>query len=278
MALMVPQDKTFIIAEIGINHDGDFQTAKNMIYAAKESGADAVKFQTYLLDERTNPSSKYYELFKKCCLTYDQFAELKEYSDAIGIEFFSTPFGTTSLNFLMGLGTQRIKIASFDVTNTKLLDDISNWCLNVPQANVIMSVGMANRLEVMTALEHLKTVSSISLLHCVSSYPTPEEEAGLLAIKSLSLIGSSKITRVGYSDHTSGIRVPALAVLVGATVIEKHFTLDKDNGAVDNPVSASPGDMRDMVTLIRSYEELLGSGSIEMKEIEKAATVFRRTT
>lgn len=275
MTLVVPQEKTFIIAEAGINHNGNLQTAMNLALAAKKSGCDAVKFQTYQTDKRIAKDNPAYDILKSCEMSYEDQEELFKYCNEIGIEFFSTPFDNESLNFLMGLGIKRIKIASFDVTNTKFLDDVSKWTMNVPGTNVIMSVGMANRIEVIDALEHLK-YASISLLHCVSSYPTPEQEAGLLSIRSLGMIGHSRVSRVGYSDHTAGIMVPALSVLVGATVVEKHFTLDRGNGAVDNAVSADPDDMKSMVSIIRSYEELLGTGVIEMKEIEKAATIFRR--
>lgn len=273
---MVPQEKTFVIAEAGINHEGNLQIAKDLAYAAKESGADAVKFQTYQTDKRVAKDNPAYDILKRCELSYDQQAELVEYCSEVEIEFFSTPFDSDSLNFLIDQKVKRIKLASFDVTNTEFLRAVNGKCEANPSLNVIMSVGMANRQEVLQALDNLNKVSNLYLLHCVSSYPTPEQEAGLLAVKSLGFIGNSHITRVGYSDHTSGIRVPALAVLVGATVIEKHFTLDLNSAAVDNPVSADPSMMKEMIETIRAYEELLGDGIIAMKEIEQAATAFRR--
>lgn len=269
--------KTFIISECGINHNGNLVLAKDLAYASKVAGADAAKFQTYQTDKRTRKDSPIYDILKKCEMSYDDQFELAEYCDRIGIEFFSTPFDSESLSFLTdNVKVKRIKVASFDVTNRMFLDNINEACLNNPELEVIMSAGMANIKEVDEALICLGNAARISLLHCVSSYPTPDTRVNLRAIKALGEISYSYVDRLGYSDHTSGVHIPALSVLAGAQVVEKHFTLDLKGDYVDNPVSADPTMMKLMVSTIRHYEQLLGDGDLSMQDIEKAATAFRR--
>jgi len=268
--------RTFIIAEAGINHNGKMQDAKDLIEAAKESGADAVKFQTYQTEKRVDTNSPIYDILKKCELDYDQQTELKVYADKVGIEFFSTPFDEQSLSFLIErLGVRRIKLASFDVTNTKFLMAVNEYAQSLPTLRVLLSTGMSNAHEISNALLCLQNTPYLTLLHCISSYPTPENEVNLSAIWSLKhLIHGPR--SVGYSDHTSDILAPALAVIAGATTIEKHFTLDMNNGAPDNPVSADPSMMRQMVDVIRMHEEMMGDGLLKMRDVEKNSELFRR--
>ena len=268
--------KTFVIAEAGINHDGDLQAAKDLVEAAKEAGCSAVKFQTYQTDKRVQKDNPAYDILKRCELTYDQQREVKEHADKVGIEFFSTPFDEESLRFLVeDLGIRRVKLASFDVTNTKFLSAVNHYGTQHPVFRVIMSTGMANSYEISQAVDKFPNVAYLTVLHCVSSYPTPPVWANLSAIKALRHMVHGP-REVGYSDHTNGILVPAAAVLVGATTIEKHFTLDQRGPGVDNPVSADPKMMKEMVATIKMYEEWLGDGELGMSEVEKAAQVFRR--
>lgn len=268
--------ETFVVAEIGINHDGNVERAKSMIYEAKEAGTSAVKLQTYTLEERVNEANKQYEdLFRKCMLDEKEHMLLKEFADSIGIELFSTPFGTQSLEFLVNqMGVKNMKLASFDVTNRVFLRKVANIC-GKNDIGVILSTGMAYESDIKNALYELEPCERLSLLHCVSAYPTPIEKVNLAAIRSMKCILPIE-WNVGYSDHTNGIEAPSLAVLLGARVIEKHFTLDLDGPGVDNPVSADPTMMKDMVNRIKLYEEMLGGGDIYMQDIEKSATIFRR--
>jgi len=266
--------RTFIIAEAGINHMGSLAEAKALVEAAKECGCDAVKFQSYRAEDRVDPSHGVFDLLKSCELNFEEQTELKCYADKIGIEFFSTPFSEEMLFFLIErLGLRRIKLASFDVTNRKFLNAVNQYATVLPTLKVIMSTGMANTKELYNAVElNLRNVKNLTLLHCISSYPTPETEVNLGVITKLKALAKT----VGYSDHTDDILAPSLAVVAGAQVIEKHFTLDLDNGAVDNPVSADPEMMSQMVEVIRLHEVMLGNGLIGPKDIEEAAFAFRR--
>lgn len=269
--------KTFIVAEAGINHKGDLNLAKSLVEAAKESGCDAVKFQTYRSESRASPGSEIYDILKSCELNFEQQTDLKVHADNVGIEFFSTPFDEEMLFFLIErLGLRRIKLASFDVTNRKILSLVNEYAKNLPSLHVILSTGMANYREINIALKHLTNTSNLTLMHCVSSYPTPEENVNLSAI--MTLKGILHERTVGYSDHTNDILAPALSVIAGAVVVEKHFTLDLDNGAVDNPVSADPVMMKEMVDVIRIHEKMMGDGLLNMQDIEEQALIFRRHT
>jgi len=267
--------KTFIISECGINHMGDLNLAKQMVEASKECGVDAVKFQTYKTELRADPNVPVYDILKSCELTYEQQTELKLHADKVGIEFFSTPFDEEALFFLLDkLGIRRVKLASFDVTNKKFLSKINAYAKNLPALKVIMSTGMASYGDLNLALKCMPSVSHLTLLHCVSAYPTPEDQVNLSAIQTLQTVMGS--ANVGYSDHTSDILAPALAVVAGATTIEKHFTLDLNNGAVDNPVSVDPTAMKQMVEVIRLHESMMGDGLIKMQDIERSTSVYRR--
>ena len=265
--------KTFIIAEAGINHMGNLAEAKALVEAAKECGCDAVKFQSYQAHLRVDKSNPIFDLLKSCELNYEQQTELKCHADKVGIEFFSTPFDEEALFFLIErLGLRLIKLASFDVTNRKFLNAVNDYAKVLPTLKVILSTGMATAKELYAAKNCLRDTMHLALLHCVSSYPTPETEVNLNAIRTLR--GLTKT--IGYSDHTNDILAPTLAVLAGATIVEKHFTLDLNNGAPDNPVSADPKMMKQMVEVIRLHEVMMGDGLIEMKDVEKPTVIFRR--
>ena len=267
--------KTFVIAEAGINHDGDLQRAKNLVEAAKECGCSAVKFQTYKTELRVQKDNPAYYTLQRCELDNEQQTQLKKHADDVGIEFLSTPFDAGAVDFLINdLGLRRIKLASFDVTNTKFLDIINKYGKQYSDLNVIMSCGMASSYDILSAIGILEDVFCLTLLHCISSYPTPDLQVNLSSINSLRDFACN----VGYSDHTDGIIIPAMAVLVGATVVEKHFTLSLDGPGVDNPVSADPKMMKEMIDIIKRYEKILGDGNLEICDIEKAAMVFRRVS
>jgi sialic acid synthase SpsE len=267
--------KTFIVAEAGINHQGDLEKAKALVESAKECGCNAVKFQTYVAETRADPGTEIYDVLKSCELNYEQQTELKVHADKVGIEFFSTPYDENMLFFLIErLGLRRIKLSSFDVTNRKMLMAVNEYARNLSSFGVILSTGMANYRDIEIATRCMSNVKHLTLMHCVSAYPTPENRVNLSAIKTLKQVMFGR--EIGYSDHTDDILAPALAVIAGATVIEKHFTLDLNNGAADNPVSADPKMMKQMVEVIRVHEGMLGDGLLNLQDIEKPALMYRR--
>lgn len=261
---------TYVIAEIGINHGGNINVAKRLIDSAVRSGADAVKFQTYLTEKRAPKNNKeMFDILKKCELPFEAFIKLKEYADNLGVEFFSTAFDEESVDFLNDIGCDIFKIASFDVTNHKLLRKVAKT-----KKNVILSVGMSNIKEVTEAYKILKEeTDNIILLHCISAYPTNEEDANLAAIQTL----KSKFDCViGQSDHTSDIFVPLCAVCAGAQVIEKHFKIDEHMDCVDSPVSITEEQTKKMILQIRRIENIFGTGVVATTPAQKSVEVFRR--
>ncbi|MCX5811400.1 MAG: N-acetylneuraminate synthase [Proteobacteria bacterium] len=264
------KQKTFIIAEAGVNHNGDIKTAKKMIDAAVKAGADAVKFQTFIPENivsREAPKAEYQknttdkresqlEMLKKLTLDADAHKELIDYCKKKGIQFLSTPFDMDSIDLLNNLGLETLKVPSGEITNLPYLRKIGG--LN---KKVIMSTGMADMKEIGKAMKILieagTSKESITLLHCNTEYPTPVKDVNLLAMVSMR---SSFGVRVGYSDHTLGIEVPVAAVALGAEVIEKHFTLDRNAEGPDHRASLEPKELEAMVTAIRNIEEALGNG------------------
>ena len=262
----------FIIAEVGINHNGDINQAKSLIKSAKKVGANAVKLQSYLTEKRVPKDHPVYEILKKCELTNKEQKELFDYGKDIGILIFSTPFDDESVDFLETINCPLYKIASFDSVNHKLLRKIAST--NKP---IIMSTGMTSESELSQAWESLNTGNkkecNLALLHCISSYPMNDIDANLNVIKHLSKIHSGPI---GYSDHSIGIEVPLLAIGVGARIIEKHFTLDTTQDGPDHAMSADPIILENMVAKIRWAEQVLGNNNLEMRNSEKGSSSFRR--
>ena len=262
--------KVFIIAEAGVNHNGDINLAYKLIDVAKEAGADAIKFQTFKTEkiiskyadmasyQKKNLSSNesQYEMVKKLELSYKEFKKLKDYCDEIEIMFLSTPDEEYSLDFLVDeLDMPFIKIGSGEVTNLPYLRKIA-----AKRKPLILSTGMSNLREVEEAINTIKDVSpnaEISLLHCTTNYPTPFEEVNLKAMQTLA--AAFKLP-VGYSDHTLGIEIPIAAVAMGAKIIEKHFTLDKKLPGPDHKASLEPNELKEMVKAIRNIEMALGDG------------------
>lgn len=259
---------TYIIAEAGVNHNGDVQIAKQLCLAAKNAGADAVKFQTWITDniitknvkqadyqaENTGRNESQYEMLKKLELTFDQFREIKKYCDEIGIEFASTADDEESLDFLVNLGIPFIKVGSGDVGNISYLRYIGS-----KKRPVILSTGMSTLADVEVSLKALRDggATDIKLLHCTTNYPCPFDSVNL---KAMDTLHNAFGLKVGYSDHTVGIEVPVSAVARGAIIIEKHFTLDCNMEGPDHLASTEPEEFKKMVDSIRNIEKALGTG------------------
>jgi len=263
-------NKTFVIAEIGINHAGSLKVAMKLIDSAARAGVDAVKFQTYITEKRVKKNSPIFEILKKCELSFEEFRILKKYSQKKGVEFISTPFDLESFYFLKSLKVSKIKIASFDTVNTKFLKEISK-----NKSNFIMSVGMSRLKEIEKAHKILsnRSKNKVSLLHCVSSYPTKEKDAQLNCI---TLLKNKFKCLVGHSDHTNDIFIPFCAVAMGARIIEKHFMIDSNMKCVDKPVSITEHQMNKLILNIRRFETSLGKDFFGVRKNEKPFKAFRR--
>ena len=269
--------RVFIIAEAGVNHNGDLRIAEEMIDIAVKAGADAVKFQTFTAQnlvcmnakkanyqlETTNQSESQFEMLKKLELTLDMHKRLIEYCNQKNIMFMSTPFDLESIDMLVQLGISIIKIPSGEITNYPYLKRIGSTALRV-----ILSTGMSSLDEVKEAIKVLKENGStdITVLHCNTEYPTPMKDVNLNAM--ITLERTLGIT-VGYSDHTKGIEIPIAAVALGAKIIEKHFTLDESMEGPDHKASIEPEELVEMVKAIRNVELALGNGVKESSESEK---------
>lgn len=262
--------RTYVIAEIGINHGGDLDTAKRLIGSAARTGADAVKFQTYITEKRVPEGNQtIFDILKKCELPFEVFGELKDHAASKGVDFFSTPFDRESVECLKSIGTDLYKVASFDIVNHELLREIS-----ATRKPVIISAGMADHDEVKDACDILKKgTDNITILHCVSAYPLAEAEADLATIYALQ---DAFDCVIGYSDHTAGIRVPLYAVAAGAQVVEKHFRVDENMDCVDAPVSITEEQMRRFVSEVRTIEKIFGEGRLGLREIEQPIMGMRR--
>ena len=276
----------FIIAEAGVNHNGDLNLAYKMVDKAKEAGVDCIKFQTFKTEkiiskntemadyqkENTNNNESQYEMVKKLELSYKDFSKIKNYCEQKEIIFLSTPDEKESLDFLVDdLKVSTIKVGSGEVTNYLYLKEIAK-----KNKKIILSTGMSTLGEVERALEIIREYNNkkVTLLHCTTNYPCPMEEVNLKAI--LTLKEAFK-TEIGYSDHTLGTEVAIAAVAMGAKVIEKHFTLDKNMEGPDHKASLDPEELKIMVEQIRNIEKALGDGIKKPnKSEEKIKKVVRR--
>jgi len=262
-----------IIAECGINHNGSLERAIQMCDAAKKAGATIAKFQTYI-PEKCIRQGEDYALLSKLALGLGEFYELSKYCDSIGIEFCSTPDDLDSLNFLVSVcKVKRIKLGSGSLTYEPL---VKAACLTgLP---VILSTGMATIGEIKKAIDiwrDNKPVGDLTLMHCVSLYPCPDELANVKAIqgfREMWHIGPHEdfLKAVGYSDHTLGDDAICAAVALGANIVEKHFTLDKNDIGPDHKVSMNPIELDLLIKRVRRLEVLLGHGKKELSEQEKA--------
>lgn len=276
-----------IIAEAGVNHNGSIDTAMKMVDAAVEAGADYIKFQTFhtealvtaLCDaadyqkENAGATSQE-EMLKKLELDYKDFKKIKEYCDKKGIGFLSTAFDEESIDFISSLNPDFMKVPSGELTNLPFLRKMAST--GIP---VIISTGMATPEEIVKALQPFRKAgynsNDIILLHCTTQYPTPMEDVNLLAMKTVSEnFGHPS----GYSDHTMGIEIPIAAATLGASVIEKHFTLDRNMEGPDHKASLEPSELSDMVKSVKNILLALGNGVKEVKDSEKPnITAARRS-
>ena len=229
--------KVFLIAEIGINHNGSLKKAIKLIDAAIKSGVSAVKFQTYKTELRVKKESPIFSILKKCELSYEDFFKIKRYCDKKKIIFFSTPFDIKSIDFLEKIKVKLYKVSSFDISNFQLIDRVL-----LTKKPIIFSTGMASLKEIKKIHKICKIKrNNHALLHCISSYPTNEKD---------SLLGNVKFLKdnfnctIGLSDHTNDIQTSVYSAILGAKVIEKHFKLSSDDNCVDSPVSITPSQMR----------------------------------
>ena len=270
--------RTLIIAEAGVNHNGDIAKAKALIDKGAEAGVDFVKFQTFKAgnlvtkqakraayqDKNTQDNDSQYEMLKKLELSQAVHQELIDYCAQKGVQFLSTGFDFESLEFLAGLGITIAKIPSGEITNLPYLRKIATL---FPE--VILSTGMATITEIKDAVKVLTdngiSKDKITILHCNTEYPTPMEDVNL---KAMLHIQRELGVPVGYSDHTLGIEVPIAAVALGATVIEKHFTLDKTLPGPDHKASLEPEELKAMVMAIRNIEKAIGGSGL--KEVSKS--------
>lgn len=275
--------KVLIIAEAGVNHNGDINLARQLVDKAKEAGADIIKFQTFKLDSIVSKFAEMAdyqkdnmgmvesqkEMLKKITLPYEDFCELYKYCKNKDIQFLSTPFDIESIHFLNDM-VSFWKIPSGEVTNYPYLVEIAKT-----GKPVVMSTGMCELQEIDEAIKVLKTngTADITLLHCNTQYPTPYKDVNLRAMETLR---NRYKVKVGYSDHTKGIEVPIAAVALGAEVIEKHFTLDKKLPGPDHKASLEPNELAAMVSSIRNIEEALGSPNKTVSDSERENIAIAR--
>lgn len=268
--------KTFIIAEAGVNHNGSMALAKKLVDAAIEAECDAVKFQTFKSEKLVTGYAKMaqyqknnigaedsqFNMLKKLELSYNDFKELKDYCDEKNIIFMSTPFDIESADFLNSIGMEAFKISSGDLTNIPLLEHVASF-----KKPIILSSGMATLGEIEEAVLCLKNkgAKDFAVLHCTSNYPAPLESVNL---KAMNTIKSSFNIIGGYSDHTKGILIPVASVALGAEIIEKHFTLDKNMEGPDHKASLDPKELKEMVRAIRNVQISMGDGIKTFTESE----------
>jgi len=267
--------KTIIIAEAGVNHNGDLILAKNLVSAAAEAGADYVKFQTFKANKivsRTAKKAAYqernindgddsqYAMLKQLEMPEEWHSQLIQYANEQGIRFLSTGFDQDSIDFLDQLGALLFKIPSGEITNKPYLRHIAK-----KGKPVIMSTGMATLEEIKAAVDVLCengiSKNVITVLHCNTEYPTPMEDVNL---KAMLTIQKELGVKIGYSDHTNGIEVPIAAVALGATIIEKHFTLDRNLPGPDHKASLEPDELKAMIAAIRNIEKAISGNGIKV--------------
>ena len=270
--------KTLIIAEAGVNHNGDINIAKQLINIAADAGADLVKFQTFKADRlvthraakadyqilATNKKESQHDMLRKLELTESMHHELIAHCASQNIGFFSTAFDIEGVNMLVGLGQELFKIPSGEITNLPYLRHIGQL-----KKIVILSTGMSNMDEIEAAINILEESgthrSKITVLHCTTSYPVPMSDVNLRAMQS---IQNKFEIAVGYSDHTLGVEIPIAAVALGATIIEKHFTTDRSQSGPDHKASLEPSELKSMVDGIRNVEKALGDGIKRLMQSE----------
>lgn len=275
-----------LVAEIGVNHNGDMTMARELIAAAKDAGADAVKFQTFTAatlvtartpkvryqHETTSRDESHFEMIRFLELTLDSHGKLFSTCQSLGVEFISTPYDRESVRFLDRLGVQRFKVASADIVDLPLLEEIAQT-----GRPTLLSVGMATLGEIEIATGHMQKsdAGEITLMHCVSNYPCSDTSLNLMV---LSTLQHAFHVPIGYSDHSQGCEAAVLSVALGATVIEKHFTLDKSLPGPDHAASATPEEFQRLATAVRRAEVMLGSPiKRRQPEEQQMAAVSRKS-
>jgi pseudaminic acid synthase len=281
-----PGHPVYIVAEMSANHNHDFEQAVQILSAAREAGADAVKLQTYTPDTMTIRSQVehfrvgggtlwdgriLYDLYGDACTPWEWHPKLKEIASQLGIKLFSTAFDSSSVDFLEQLGVHVHKIASFEIVDIPLIEKMSRT-----GKPLIISTGMATLSEIAEAVEAARKAgaSQIALLKCTSAYPAAPEEMNLRTISHLS---EAFQVPVGLSDHTLGIAVPVAAVALGACIVEKHFTLSRSTPGPDTAFSLEPGEFKTMVEAVRTAEKAIGNIHYGVSEHESKSRVFRRS-
>ncbi|HIP92996.1 MAG TPA: pseudaminic acid synthase [Desulfurobacteriaceae bacterium] len=276
----------FIVAELSANHKQDLSLAKETLYAIKESGADAVKFQTYRPDTTTiDCRNEYfvikgtklwdgqtlYDLYKKAYMPWEWHYELKELAEKLGLVWFSSPFDFSAIDFLEKLNCPAYKIASFEIVDIPLIEYAAKT-----KKPLIISTGIARLDDIQEALDACKRQNNfeVILLKCVSDYPTDYEDINLLTLKNMA---ETFDCLVGLSDHSKGIEVPVAAVTLGAKLIEKHFILSKNIDTPDKEFSLTPDEFKEMVKAIRNVEKALGKVTYELTERQKKARKLARS-
>lgn len=276
----------YVVAELSANHGGSLETARTALRAAADAGADAVKLQTYTADTLTIDCDNecfrisggtawdgrtLYDLYQEAYTPWEWHADLQQTAKECGVGFFSTPFDATAVDFLESLDMPVYKVASFELVDVALLKKIG-----MTRKPVIMSTGMASEEEIHEALDALRSVScpEVVLLKCTSSYPADPKDANLRTIPDM----AEKFgCEVGLSDHTKGIAVPVASVALGACVIEKHFTLSREDGGPDSAFSLEPDEFSTMVEAVRFAEQSLGRVNYGGTEAEQKSKAFRRS-
>jgi sialic acid synthase SpsE len=258
----------FIISEIGINHNGNLSNAFKLIDSSIRAGASAVKFQTYKTEKRVKKNSPIFNILKKCELNNDDFIKIKKYCDKKKIIFFSTPFDVESVYFLEKLKVKLFKVASFDIANYEILNAIIKT--KIP---TILSTGMATKIEIDKAYNLFKKKNiSLAFLHCVSNYPNNETTSYLSCIEYLKKRYDCPI---GLSDHTNDIKIARYGYLMGAKIIEKHFTTDSQYKCVDKPVSINEKQMKQLINEIEYLKKIIGTPKFGQRPEEKNTLKYK---
>jgi pseudaminic acid synthase len=267
------QKQVFLIAELSANHNHSIQIAKDTIYAAKESGADAIKLQTYTPDSLTIDCKKddflikgglwdgknFYELYKEAMTPLEWHEELFNYARSLDLEVFSSPFSKKDVDFLEKFNPPAYKIASFEITDYEFVDYVASQ-----EKPIIVSTGIAEFEDIQNAINSAKKYNiDIALLKCTSAYPAPRNEVNLKTIPAMKEIFNCEI---GFSDHTLGISAPIAAVTLGARIVEKHFILDKNIDSPDKAFSLTPKEFKEMAKAIREIEEMIGEVDFKPKK------------
>ena len=263
-------DKKFLIAEAGINHNGNLKSALKLVDVASKNGADAIKFQTYITEKRIKKKySKIFDILKKCELSYKEFEIINNYCKKKKIIFFSTPFDKEAVDFLESLKVKIYKVASFDINNFELINKIIKT-----KKPTIVSTGMAKLEEIRKVyLSFLKWDIELALLHCVSSYPNKDINSYL---SNIGFLKKKFNCHIGISDHTNDIKIPIYANLLGANIVEKHLKINEGHKCVDSPVSITGLQFKELKDEISKVALMKKKISFGIRKEERGSTIFKR--